>query len=282
MNPNKLSKVVAASLLALAQMGAQAQTAAGASAATGFAFGSLTSQEVAFAAAGVAILASANSGNSGPFIANGNNAVAAAAATSATTASTQAASANSSVSSAITALQAAAVAAGISTNTAYIAAAAAANAAATAAATAATAASDAAADLAVASKVEVVGVVNGSRTVCAAANTCTKAEILALNLKAAQTAVASANATNFAIYMANALKNQIVYLAPTAVVTAATAFLTTASTAAVAAQTAANDTIAKYQATATAFGTTGTTITSSTGTTGTTGTVGVTGTTGTR
>jgi hypothetical protein len=133
----------------------------------------------------------------------------------------------------------------------------------------------------VASKVTVVGVVNGGRTICAAATTCTKAEILALNLKAAQTAVASVNASNYAIYLTTVLRDQVLVANPTASVSAANSLLTTAQTAVTAAQTAANTTIANYQATATAFGSTGTTITASTGTTGTTGTVGVTGTTGT-
>jgi hypothetical protein len=143
------------------------------------------------------------------------------------------------------------------------------------------AAAQAASDLDVASKVTVVGVVNGGRTICAAATTCTKAEILALNLKAAQTAVAAVNASNYAIYLTTVLRDQVLVANPTASVSAANSLLTTAQTAAAAAQTAANTTIANYQATATAFGTTGTTITASTGTTGTTGTVGVTGTTGT-
>jgi hypothetical protein len=143
------------------------------------------------------------------------------------------------------------------------------------------AAAQAASDLAVASKVNVVGVVNGGRTICAAATTCTKAELLALSLKAAQTAVASADAANTAIYLALVLRDQILFVNPSASVTSANALITTAQTAAAAAQTAANTSITNYQALATALGTTGTTITGSTGTTGTTGTSGTSGTSGT-
>jgi hypothetical protein len=112
------------------------------------------------------------------------------------------------------------------------------------------------------------------RTICAAATTCTKAEILALSLKAAQTAVAAANATNYAIYLTLALRDQVLFVNKTASVSAAVALITAAQTAAAAAQTAANTAIANYQAAVTAFGATGTTITASTGTTGTTGTTG--------
>ena len=124
-----------------------------------------------------------------------------------------------------------------------------------------------------------VGVVNGGRTICVAATSCTKAELLALSLRAAQTAVAAADASFRAISLSLALRDLILRFNPSASVASAVALLTTAQTAAAAAQTAANASITNYQALATALGTTGTTITGSTGTTTTT--TGTTGTTGT-
>lgn len=277
MTINKTSAIFVASILASTQMFAQAQS--GASVATSSAIGGITAQQVVFATAAVAAVAAANSGSSGSAkLVLIENQLASTAAATATTASTQAATANTSISSAITSLL---TAAGANPDRSITDKAATAQAAAIVAAAAQAAAAQAASDLDVASKVTVVGVVNGGRTICAASTTYTKAEVLALSLNAAQTAVASANATNYAIYLTTALRDQILAVNPTASVTAATALLTTAQTAAAAAQAAANTAISNYQATATAFGTTGTTITASTGTTGTTGTVGVTGTSGT-
>lgn len=274
---NKLSAICVASILAATQISAQAQS--GASVATSSAIGGISAQQVVFATAAVAALAAANSGNSGSAkLVLVENQLAGTAAATATTASTQAATANTSISSAISSLL---IAAGTNPDRSITDKAAAAQAAATAAVVAQAAAAQAASDLDVASKVTVVGVVNGGRTICAAATTCTKAEVLALSLKAAQTAVASANATNYAIYLTTALRDQILFVNPTASVTAAVTLLTTAQTAAAAAQTAANTAIANYQSTATAFGATATAITASTGTTGTTGVVAVTGTSGT-
>ena len=154
-----------------------------------------------------------------------------------------------------------------------------------AAVVAAAAAAQAASDLAVASTVAIVGVVNGSRTICAAATSCTKAEFLALGLNAAITAQKAVDATNFAILTSNALIAAILAERPTFAIAAFQASITTATTESVKAQAAADQAEADYNKAAASLGATGVTIAATTGTTGTTGaagTSGATGSTGTR
>ena len=132
-----------------------------------------------------------------------------------------------------------------------------------------------------ASNVAIVGVVNGGRTICAAATSCTKAELLALSLNAAVLAQKAVDATNLALLWSNQLKSAILAKSPSFAITAFTTALADATAAAAKAQAAADQAEAEYNKTAESFGTTGTTIAATTGTTGTTGTSGTTGTTGT-
>jgi hypothetical protein len=131
-----------------------------------------------------------------------------------------------------------------------------------------------------------VGVVKGGRTICAAATSCTKAEILALGLNAAVTAQKAVDAANFAILTANALKTAILAKSPTFAIAAFNTAIATATAAATQAQASADQAETDYNKAAASLGATGTTIavgpTGTTGTTGTSGTTGTTGTTGTR
>ena len=276
---HKLSSIVLASVLAATQLTVHAQTPAGAGAATSSAVGGVSTNVIVATAFGVAAIASMSSGSSGS-ISAANVAVAEGAASSAA-AATNAAAANTAVTNALSQLGTALTAAGLSSDPTISNALTQANLAAQAAVAAATVAAQAASDLAVASNVAIVGVVNGGRTICAAATTCTKNEILALSLNAAVTAQKATDASNYAILKSNELKAAVAAKDSNFNINAFTAALAEATAAAVKAQAAADEAEADHNTAAAALGATGTTIAATTGTTGTTGTSGTTGTTGT-
>ena len=192
-----------------------------------------------------------------------------AAASSASQAASQSQTANTSISTAVSSLAELVTSnPALSTNSTVAAAAATAQQAVNLATTAQSTAAAAAADLLVASNVTIVGVVSAGRTICAAANSCTKAEISALTYKAAETAKNAAEASLFAITAANQLKSSISTAAPNVNVSAATNALSAAQTAAATAQTSANQAISNYSTASSQIGTSVTTISPSTGTTG--------------
>ena len=156
----------------------------------------------------------------------------------------------------------------LSSNSTVTAAALTAQQAANLATSAQTSAAAAAADLMVASNVNIVGVVSAGRTICAATNSCTSAEIAALGYIAANTAKNAAEATLFALNATNQLKDIISTVAPTVNLTAATAAIATATSSASSAQSTANTTITNYAAAAIQVGAPVITITLSSGTTG--------------
>ena len=129
--------------------------------------------------------------------------------------------------------------------------------------------------MAAASKVSVLGVVNAGRTICAAATTCTKAELANLSYKAAYTAKVAAENALYANKLLNDLRPFLKAAGATdAMLASFDTQLAASLTAALASQTAANAAIKSYEETLTALGITGTTIAASTGTTGTVGTTG--------
>jgi len=274
---NKLSSILVASLLAATQLTVQAQTPAGAGAATNAAMGGVSTNVMIATAAGVAVIASLSSGNSGSF--GAANVATSEGAKSSAAAATNAATANTAISTGLTQLQAALVTAGLSTNADISYAYTQADLAAKAAVTAAAAAAQAASDLAVASNVAIVGVVNGGRTICAAANSCTKAEILVLGLNAAVLAQKAVDATNFAVLVAQALKDVVLSKSANFPISTFNTWVADAKAAAVKAQASADQAESDYNKAAAALGATGTTI--AVGPTGTTGTTGTSGTTGT-
>ena len=279
MAKNKFSSILVASLLAATQLSVQAQSAAGAGAATNSAVGGVSTSTIVATAAGVALIASLSSGNGGSF--GAANVASSDGAKSSAAAATNAAASNTAVSTALTQLQAALVAAGLNTDPNIAYAYTQADLATKAAVVAATAAANAASDLAAASAVAVVGVVNGGRTICAAATSCTKAEILALSFNAALTAQKAVDATNFALLWSNTLKTAILAKSPTFAITAFNTALTTAAAESVKAQAAADQAESEYVKVATLQGKTATTIAATTGTTGTFGAAGTSGTSGT-
>ena len=240
-----------------------AQSPAGASAASQKAFGGLSQQEAVVGAFGVAFLAAVVSGNSGSTTAVVTGAPSAsAAATEATSAASAASTVISSLNAAVRALGSVSVA---STELLALY-----QAVSTAEALQIDAAA-AASDLTAANAVPVVGVVNAGRTICAAANSCTKAELAALSFRAADTAKKAAEAALFAVARARDYEAALIK----AGVTPSQAFsiaLNAASEAALKAQAAANSAIDNYTKALAALGATGTTISPSTGTTGATGT----------
>ena len=280
MAKNKLSSILLASLLAATHLTVQAQSAAGAGAATNSAVGGVSTSVIVATAAGVALIASLSGGNSGSF--GAANVATADGAKSSAAAAANAAAANTAVSTALTQVQAALVNAQLNTDPNIASAYTKADTAAKASVTAAAVAAQAASDLAAASTVAIVGVVNGGRTICAAATSCTKAEILALGLNAAVTAQKAVDATNVAILAANDLKTAILAKAPNFAIAAFNNAVAEATASSAKAQASADQTESDYNKAAASLGATGTTIAvGPTGTTGTTGTSGTTGTTGT-
>ena len=223
----KLSSILVASLLAATQLSVQAQSAAGASTATNSAVGGVSTSVIVATAAGVALVASLSGGNGGSF--GAANVASSDGAKSAAAAATNATASNTAVSTALTQLQAALFSNYLDKDPTISWRFSEADKASKAAVVAAAAAAQAASDLAVASTVAIVGVVNGSRTICAAATSCTKAEFLALGLNAAITAQKAVDATNFAILTSNALIAAILAERPTFAIAAFQASITTAT-----------------------------------------------------
>ena len=190
-------------------------------------------------------------------------------ASQASLASSQSQTANASVSTAVTNLSDLVTAnASLSSNSTVTVAALAAQQAAVSAASAQNAAATAASDLMIASNFSIVGVISAGRTICAAASSCTSAEISALGYIAASTAKNAAEATLFAITATNQLKTIISTVAPTVNLATATAAIATATSSASTAQATANTAISNYAAAAIQVGTSVITITPSSGTTG--------------
>ena len=126
----------------------------------------------------------------------------------------------------------------------------------------------AAADLAIASNVSIVGVVSAGRSICAAASSCTAAEISTLSYRAAETAKNAVEASLYAITAVDKLKSAIVSVVLNANVSIATAEITTAQTSATSAQATANQVISNHSAFAVNIGVTLPVISLSTGNTG--------------
>ena len=190
-------------------------------------------------------------------------------ASQASLASSQSQTANASVSTAVTNLSDLVTAnASLSSNSTVMVAALAAQQAVVSAASAQNAAATAASDLMIASNFSIVGVISAGRTICAAASSCTSAEIAALGYIAANTAKNAAEATLFAITATNQLKTIISTVAPTVSLAAATAAIATATSSASTAQATANTAITNYAAAAIQVGTSVITIAPSLGTTG--------------
>ena len=190
-------------------------------------------------------------------------------ASSASLASSQSQAANTSISAAVANLsELVSSNPALTSNSAVTSAAVAAQNAVGLAAAAQTAASTAAADLAAASTVIIIGVVIEGRTICAAAASCTKAEISGLGFKAAETAKNAAEASLYAITATNQLKTLISSVAPSVNVSTATAAIASAESSATSAQATANLTISNLSTAAREMGVTITTITPSSGSTG--------------
>ena len=190
-------------------------------------------------------------------------------ASSASLAASQSQASNTSISAAVSNLSELVSAnAVLSSNSAVTASALAAQQAVGLASTAQNAASAAAADLSVASNVSIVGVVSAGRTICAADNSCTNAEISALSFRAAEKAKNAAEASLYAITATNQLKSLITSAAPTLNVSVATAAISTAQSSATSAQATANQAINNYLTSAITTGATVTPVSPSTGTTG--------------
>ena len=123
-------------------------------------------------------------------------------------------------------------------------------------------------DVTAATKISVLGVVNLGRTICAAAASCTKAELANISYKAAYTSKVAAENALYANKLLSDLRAALLAV-NIAIPAVFDVQLAAANTAALAAQTAANDAIKSYGETLTALGITGTLISASTGTTGT-------------
>lgn len=267
----QLTSVVMATLLATAQLTSHAQaTNPGASAAKQWAIGGVSQGVVVAAVVGVAMVAALNSGSSGAVVADPATVVAEETAASATTAVVQAAVAKTAVNNAIDAL----AAANTSNNTAISNAVTEARAAAAALTTAIADANAAKDDLSVASKVAVVGVVSNGKTICVAANSCTRAELLGLQEKVAVAALVVAERTQTVIVKTQNLQAVVLAVLPGFDVTAVNQELAVAKLAFVEVQTAANTAVQSYN-TASA-GSSGTVLTPATGTIPASGTTGTT------
>jgi hypothetical protein len=271
MSKPQLTSIVLASLLATAQFTSHAQTAnPGASAATNAAIGGVSQGVVVAAVVGVAMVAAINSGSSGAVMPNPATVVAEEAAAAATATVVQAAVAKSAVTDAIDALANAV----ITGNVAFDNAVSEARAATQALTTAIAAAEAAKEDLSVASKVAVVGVVSNGKTICAAANSCTRSELLGLQEKVAVVSLLVAERTQAVIVKAQNLQALVEAFDSNFDVSTVKSLLDAAKVAFIEVQTAANKAVQSYN-TASA-GSTGTVLTPSTGTipaSGTTGTV---------
>jgi len=183
--------------------------------------------------------------------------------------STQSQTANASISSAVTNLSNLISSNFVlSSNSSVAASALAAQAAVGLAAAAQSTAAAAAADLSIASNVSIVGVMSAGRAICAAANSCTAAEISRLSYRAAETAKNAAEASLYAITATNQLKQVMIAVVPSLNVSTATAAITTAQTSAASAQATANQVISSHTNAAQNIGLTVPTISPSVGTTG--------------
>lgn len=267
----KFSAVFLASLFAVAQVSAQAQPVnPGASAATNAAIGGV-SQGVVFAAVvGVAMVAAVNSGSSGAVMANPATVAAEQGSAFANTAVIQAAIANTAASNAIKSLAKAGI-----TGVAFDNAVKAANDASAALTQAIANSTAAASNLSAASKVAVVGVVNNGVTICAAPNSCTKAELLFLQLRATELAKEVAVLTQDLVVKTQNLAALVKKDLPSFDFEVVNAELDIAKANFLLVQTAANKAIETYNIAAAAAGS-GTALAPSTGTipaSGTTGTV---------
>lgn len=269
----RLFSVVLATLLATAQLSSHAQTSnPGASAATNAAIGGVSQGVVVAAVVGVAMVAAINTGSSGAVMPNSATVFAEETTASATSALTQAAVAKSAVTDAIDAL----ANADISGNAAFDNAVIEAREATQALTTAIAAAEVAKDDLSVASRVAVVGVVSNGQTICAAANSCTRAELLGLQEKVAVASLLVAERTQAVIVKAQNLQAVVVAVNPSFNVITVNSKLDAAKVAFIEVQTAANTAAQSYN-TASA-GSSGTVLTPSTGTIPASGTTGTTGT----
>jgi hypothetical protein len=268
----QLTSVVLASLLATAQLTSHAQTAnPGASAATNAAIGGVSQGVVVAAVVGVAMVAAINSGSSGAVIPNPGTVFAEETAAAATATVVQAAVAKDAVADVIVALKAA----NITGNTEFTNAVNEAEAATLELTQAISAADTAKSDLSVASSVAVVGVVSNGITICAAANSCTRAELLGLQEKVAVASLLVAERTQAVIVKTLNLKAVVLQAIPEFNVSIVNSKLDIAQAAFAEVQTAANTTVQSYN-TASA-GTSGTVLTPSTGTIPASGTTGTTG-----
>ncbi|CAN1499474.1 hypothetical protein MCEMIEM12_00442 [Burkholderiaceae bacterium] len=264
MKLSKLSIILATVVFASAQV--HANEGAGANAATGSAVGGVSTGVVVAAVAGIAVVAALTSGDSGTAEVAGTAKTAsensAAAAASAAVGATQAAAANAQQELALAEVKAL-VEGNVTLTDAYNAAFAAIEIAKNSAAEAKVAA----ANLAAANKLGV------SAAVCAAATTCTKAELANLSYKAAYSAKLAAEHALYAHKLLLDLRAALVTFNIAIPANFDTA-IARSYTAALASQTAANEAIVSYRATLTALGITGTSIATSSGTTGTSGTTG--------
>jgi hypothetical protein len=217
------------------------------------------------------MVAAINSGSSGAVIPNPGTVFAEETAAAATATVVQAAVAKDAVTDAIDAL----ARADIPGNAAFNQAVSEANAATQALTDAIADANAAKDDLSVASKVAVVGVVSNGKTICAAANSCTRAELLSLQEKVAVASKLVVETTRAVIVKAQNLQALVEALDSNFDVSTVKSLLDAAKVAFIEVQTAANKAVQSYN-TASA-GSTGTVLTPSTGTIPASGTTGPTG-----
>jgi hypothetical protein len=269
----QLTSVVLATLLATAQMTSHAQTAnPGASAATNAAIGGVSQGVVVAAVVGVAMVAAINSGSSGAVMPNpGTPPVDQQLFTSANAAVVQAAVASDNIANAADALSFAG--SSLQNNSAYIAASNEVRDARQALTAAVDEATRAVGNLSVASQVDVVGVVSNGVTICAAANSCTLAELRLLELRVVESSQLVVERTRAAIIKIQNLVAVIERDLPSFPVANASAAIIAAKDAFIQVRTAANIAVERYN---TVSAGSGTVLTPSTGTipaSGTTGTV---------
>ena len=164
----------------------------------------------------------------------------------------QSQTANTSISSALTSLAGFVSGnASLSSNAAVTTAQSVATQAATAATTALATASTASANLLAASSFMVVGVVNAAgSTICAAAASCTSAEVSTLRYRSAMAAKSAVEASLYAVTKANELKAAIISVEPNLDISTATVSIDIALSSATSAQTSVNSVISVYSAAA--------------------------------